>query len=60
MGDKIATFIPARARKVIYTVLAALVGLEAVWDFLPDALEGKVLASLTVLGFGLAFTQTSD
>ena len=60
MGDKIATFIPAAARKVVYTVLAAAVALEAIWDVVPEPIEGKVLASLVALGFGLAFTQTSD
>ena len=40
--------------------LAAAVALEAIWDVVPEPIEGKVLASLVALGFGLAFTQTSD
>lgn len=50
----IAEFIPAKARAVIYTVLGALNLLEAVWDVIPQPLEGKLLQTLSILGFGLA------
>jgi hypothetical protein len=50
----IADLIPATARRIVYLALGTVVGLEAVWDVVPDVLEGKVLATLTVLGFGLA------
>jgi hypothetical protein len=55
---KVATLLPPRVRQVIYTVLGVATALEAVWDVVPDPLEGKVLQSLTVLGFGLAVSQT--
>jgi len=58
MTNKIADWIPAKARAAVYTVLGALVALEAVWDFVPSPLEGKLLSTLTVLGFGLAVSQT--
>lgn len=58
MSKKIADYLPAKARAVIYSVLGAAVALEAVWDLVPEPIEGKVLSTLTVLGFGLAVTQT--
>lgn len=57
---KIADYLPAAVRKFIYTVIGAAVALEAIWDLVPAALEGKVLATVTALGFGLALSQTSD
>ena len=56
----IADYLPATARKVIYTVIGAAVALEAIWDAVPDPLEGKVLQTVVALGFGLALSQTSD
>ena len=58
MSAKIADYLPARARAVIYVVLGTAIALEAVWDLVPQVLEGKVLATLSVLGFGLAASQT--
>lgn len=60
MKKVIADFLPAVWRKAVYVTLAAATGLEAIWDIVPDPLEGKILASATVLGFGIAFTQTND
>lgn len=54
----IAEWIPAKARAVIYTVLGTAILLEAVWNVLPAVLEGKVLATASVLGFGLAVANT--
>jgi hypothetical protein len=50
----LAQLIPARVRQVVYSVLATAVALEAIFDVFPDVWEGKVLAALTVLGFGVA------
>lgn len=50
----VAQMIPAKYRTGIYSVLATVVGLEAVFDVVPDVWEGKVLAALVVLGFGVA------
>lgn len=58
MSKKIADWLPAKARAAVYSVLGALVALEVVWDLVPSPLEGKLLSTLTVLGFGLAFSQT--
>lgn len=55
----LAQSIPAKARQGVYSVLAALVGLELVWDVVPDVLEGKLLGSLAVLGFGVAALNVS-
>lgn len=52
--------IPARARRVIYIVLGVAVPLEAVWDFLPSVLEGKLIATLAALGFGMAAGNAKD
>ena len=58
MSKTIADYLPANARAGIYSALGLLVALEAVWDFMPDVIEGKLLKTLTVLGFGLAVSQT--
>lgn len=50
----LAQSIPAKIRTGVYVVLGVLIPLEAVWDVLPPVLEGKVLASLAALGFGVA------
>jgi hypothetical protein len=58
--EDIAGLIPATARRVVYSVLGAAIALEAIWDIVPAPIEGKVLATLSALGFGLAVTQTGD
>ena len=50
----LAQAIPAKYRTAIYSVLATAVGLEAIFDIVPDVWEGKILAALVVLGFGVA------
>ena len=50
----LADIIPAKARKTVYTVLATLIGLEAIFDLVPNGWETKMLAALTVCGFALA------
>lgn len=50
----LAQSIPAKARTFIYSVLGTLIGLEAIFDVVPDVLQGKLLAALSVLGFGVA------
>ena len=54
----LAQAIPTSVRKVIYSVLATAVGLEAIFDVVPDVYEGKILAALVVLGFGIALPNT--
>ena len=49
-----AQSIPPKWRTAVYSTLATLVGLEAVFDVVPDVWEGKILAALVVLGFGVA------
>lgn len=52
--NTIAAFLPPKIRATVYTILATLILLETVWDLLPQPFEGKVLATLSVLGFGMA------
>lgn len=54
---KIAQLIPAKARAVVYSVIGAAVGLEAIFNVVPDVFEGKVLSALVVLGFGVAVSN---
>lgn len=54
----IADLLPAHARKVVYTVLAALLAIEAIWNVVPDGLEGRILATLAAFGFVLARGNT--
>lgn len=56
----LASIIPPTARLWIYSILATLVLLEMIWDIIPNLIEGKVLASLSVLGFGMAALNTGD
>lgn len=51
--------IPAKYRKVVYTVLATLVAVEEVVDVVPGPYEGKALAILAILGFVLARSNTN-
>ena len=55
----LAQSIPLRYRQAVYSVLATVVGIEAIFDIVPDALEGKLLSALVVLGFGTALANTS-
>lgn len=56
----LAQSIPAKVRTAIYSVLGTLVGLEAIFDVVPDVLEGKLLKALTVLGFGVAVANVQE
>lgn len=55
---KIADLLPAPVRKGVYAVLGSAVALEAVFDIVPDVLQGKILLGLAALGFGLAAGNT--
>lgn len=55
----LAQSIPATLRQAIYSILATLIALEAIFDVVPDVWEGKVLAALAVLGFGVAVGNVS-
>jgi hypothetical protein len=57
--NTLAQSIPPRIRQVIYSVLATIVALEAIFDVVPDEWQGKILSALTVLGFGVAFGNVS-
>ena len=57
---KVAQFIPAPVRKVVYTVLGTLFTLEAIFDVIPDVLEGTLLQALAALGFVVAVSNTPD
>ena len=55
----LAQAIPAKARTFVYSTLATLVALEAIFDVVPDVWEGNILSALTVLGFGVALGNVS-
>lgn len=56
----IAGLLPAKARRAVYAILATALALEAIWDVIPDGVEGRVLASLAALGFVLAERNVSE
>ena len=56
----LAQSIPSKWRTAIYSTLATLVGLEAVFDLIPAGIESKILAALVVLGFGVAVGHGGD
>lgn len=51
---KIAQMLPPKVRAVVYSVLAAAVAVEEIFDVVPDGWETKALKVATILGFGLA------
>lgn len=57
---KLADLLPAKVRGTIYAILLTANALEWIWDVLPPVLEGKVLATVNVLGFGMALSQAKD
>ena len=59
MSRTLAQSIPSGWRTAIYSTLATLVGLEAVFDLVPAGVESKILAALVVLGFGVAVGNVS-
>ena len=56
----LADALPAAVRKGVYAALGTVIALEAVWDVIPEGVEGRLLASLPALGFILAFSKTGD
>ena len=52
--------IPARARKVIYTLLATAYSLELIFDLVDDGLQSKLIQAAAVLGFTLAAGNTRE
>lgn len=59
-AQHIAQLIPTKVRATLYLVIGTAVALEAIWDVVPEVLEGKVLKTVTALGFGVALGNTSD
>jgi hypothetical protein len=55
----LAQSVPPKWRTAIYSTLATLVGLEAVFDIIPAGWESKIIAALVVLGFGVAVGNVS-
>lgn len=58
--QNLASYIPAKVRQWIYSVLAALIALELVWDLIPAGWESKILGTIVVLGFGMAAANSTD
>ena len=58
MITNLAQSIPLKSRKIIYSVIATLVGLEAIFDVVGPSWESKVMSALVVLGFGVAIPNT--
>lgn len=54
----IAGWLPEKVRTAIYSVLATAWALEEIWDLIPEAMEGKLLKTLSILGFGMAAINT--
>jgi len=57
-AQDIASYIPYRIRGVIYSLLATAILLELIWNLVPDVIDGKVQATINVLGFGMAALNT--
>lgn len=55
---RLAQAIPRRWRVGIYSTLFALHGFELIWDLVGPELESKLLATVSLLGFGIAASNT--
>ena len=55
----IAEFIPSRIRGAIYALIGTYLLLDPIWNITPDGYQGKLTATLGVLGFGLAAANTN-
>lgn len=60
VAQNVAGWLPAKVRAAVYTILGTAILLEAIWDVLPEPFEGKVLATLGALGFGMAAVNSAD
>ncbi len=54
----VASYIPAKVRGVIYTVLGLAIALESIWGVVPEPIEAKVVATFSALGFTMAVLNT--
>ena len=53
-----ASFIPLRARQVIYSLFALIAALQQVWHFIPAEYDARMMATLTILSGALALGNT--
>lgn len=56
----LASYIPTKFRGLAYSILGAALLLEVIWDVIPEPIDGKVQATVSALGFGLALLNTGD
>ena len=56
----IADRIPARYRGWLYTLFAAALAVEAVWDVVDEGTESRIVATLAALGFVVARANTPN
>jgi hypothetical protein len=54
----IRDLIPAKYRKLIYSLLATGYALELIFDVIPEGTQTKLIQALAVLGFTLAAGNT--
>jgi hypothetical protein len=52
--NSIASYLPPKIRAAVYSVLAAVILLQQIWHIIPERYDGKIIASLSVLGFSMA------
>ena len=56
----IQDLIPAKYRKVIYSVLGFAFALEAAFDLVPQGAQDRIVAVLALAGFTLAAGNTAN
>lgn len=52
--------IPAKYRKVIYSILGVAYAIETVLNVIPDGTQTKIMQVLAILGFTLAAGNTNS
>jgi hypothetical protein len=53
-----ASYLPPKARRVIYSLLGLLTTLELIWDVVPDGWETRLVLTAGAFGFGMAAVNT--
>lgn len=56
----VSSFLPAKIRGYIYSLFAAALAVEAIWDVVDEGVESRVVATMAALGFVMARANTSD
>lgn len=52
--NNVASYLPPKIRATVYSALAAMILLQQIWHVIPERFDGRLTATLSVLGFSMA------